>query len=196
MQIDVLLWVCFKSAGGQTVSSSASGSSCGGCSASILRGLRPLMKRLLRIGTRGSRLALWQADWVRQAIEGQWSEVTCELVVIQTQGDKILGVPLAQVGGKGLFVKEIKEALLDGRIDAAVHSMKDMPAGMPQGLGIGAVPQRENPQDVLISPRYPTPDAYRPVPASAPAACDGARNSNICGPISKSFPCAAIWTRA
>ena len=129
-----------------------------------LRGLRPLMKRLLRIGTRGSRLALWQADWVRQEIQRRWPEVTCEPVVIHTQGDKILGVPLAQVGGKGPLVKEIEEALLDGRIDAAVHSMKDMPAGIPQGLGIGAIPQRENPQDVLISARYPTLDA---LPAGA-----------------------------
>ena len=110
-----------------------------------------LMKTLLRIGTRGSQLALWQARWVQQAIEGQWPEVKTELTIIKTTGDKITDVPLAKVGGKGLFVKEIEEALMDGRIDLAVHSMKDMPAELPHGLCIGAVPERENPLDALIS---------------------------------------------
>lgn len=108
------------------------------------------MKPTLRIGTRGSQLALWQARWVEAAITRQWPEVAVELTVIKTQGDKILDVPLAKVGGKGLFVKEIEEALLDGRIDLAVHSMKDMPAEVPDGLTIGAVPQRENPLDAMI----------------------------------------------
>lgn len=109
------------------------------------------MKNLLRIGTRGSQLALWQAHWVQQAIEGQWPEVKTELTIIKTTGDKITDVPLAKVGGKGLFVKEIEEALMDGRIDLAVHSMKDMPAELPHGLSISAVPERENPLDALIS---------------------------------------------
>ncbi len=112
--------------------------------------LWPLMRGNIKIGTRGSKLALWQAEWVRSAIEGLGTH-TCELVIIKTKGDKILDVPLAQVGGKGLFVKEIEEALLDGRIDLAVHSMKDMPSGIPGGLCIGAVPEREDPRDVLIS---------------------------------------------
>ena len=109
------------------------------------------MKNLLRIGTRGSQLALWQARWVQQAIEKQWPEITAELTIIKTTGDKITDVPLAKVGGKGLFVKEIEEALMDGRIDLAVHSMKDMPAELPHGLCISAVPERENPLDALIS---------------------------------------------
>jgi hydroxymethylbilane synthase len=113
--------------------------------------LWPLMKNLLRIGTRGSQLALWQARWVRQAIEKQWPETKAELTIIKTTGDKITDVPLAKVGGKGLFVKEIEEALMDGRIDLAVHSMKDMPAELPHGLCISAVPERENPLDALIS---------------------------------------------
>lgn len=103
------------------------------------------------IGTRGSQLALWQANWVKEAIERSHRDLTVELSIIKTKGDKILDVPLAKVGGKGLFVKEIEEALLDGRIDLAVHSMKDMPAGIPAGLCIGAIPEREEPRDVLIS---------------------------------------------
>jgi hydroxymethylbilane synthase len=116
-----------------------------------LLGMRPLMDRPLRIGTRGSQLALWQANWVKAAIARHWPHTLCELVVIKTTGDKILDVPLAKVGGKGLFVKEIEEALLDGRIDMAVHSMKDMPAELPEGLSISAVPQRENPSDALVA---------------------------------------------
>jgi hydroxymethylbilane synthase len=109
------------------------------------------MTDLIRLGTRGSQLALWQAKWVQKAISRLLPEATIELKVIKTQGDKILDVPLARVGGKSLFVKEIEEALLDGRIDLAVHSMKDMPAELPRGLTIGAVPRRENPLDALVT---------------------------------------------
>jgi len=105
----------------------------------------------LKIGTRGSQLALWQANWVKASLEKGHAGLAMELVTIKTKGDKILDVPLAKVGGKGLFVKEIEEALLDGRIDLAVHSMKDMPGEIPPGLCIGPVPQREMPLDVLIS---------------------------------------------
>ena len=107
-------------------------------------------KRLV-VGTRGSKLALWQAEHVKGTIEEKFPEWTVEISIIKTKGDKIQDVPLAKVGGKGLFVKEIEEALLDGRIDIAVHSMKDMPAEIPEGLCIGAVPARETPSDVLIS---------------------------------------------
>ncbi|MGA8179829.1 MAG: hydroxymethylbilane synthase [Desulfobacterales bacterium] len=109
------------------------------------------MKRTFKIGTRGSQLALWQANWVKTALEVQDPSLSIELVIIKTTGDKILDVPLAKVGGKGLFVKEIEDALLNEKIDLAVHSMKDMPAQIPQGLCIGAIPPREAPQDVLIS---------------------------------------------
>lgn len=114
--------------------------------------LWPLMAgRIIKIGTRGSALALWQANWVKAGLEEKFSGLTVELLKIKTQGDKILDVPLARVGGKGLFVKEIEDALLDRRVDLAVHSMKDMPAKLPDGLCIGAVPVRENPQDALVS---------------------------------------------
>ena len=109
------------------------------------------MNKPIKIGTRGSKLALWQANWVKSALDAVDPSRSVELVSIKTKGDKILDVPLAKVGGKGLFVKEIEDALLNGRIDLAVHSMKDMPADIPSGLCIGAIPERENPQDVLIS---------------------------------------------
>ena len=109
------------------------------------------MKKTIKIGTRSSKLALWQANWVKSALTAGHPPISVELVPIKTKGDKILDVPLAKVGGKGLFVKEIEEALLSGHIDLAVHSMKDMPAEIPKGLCIGAIPRRETPQDVLIS---------------------------------------------
>lgn len=109
------------------------------------------MDRKIHIGTRGSKLALWQAHWVQAELLKAHPTLSVEITVIKTKGDKILDVPLAKVGGKGLFVKEIEDALLAGKIDLAVHSMKDMPAELPGGLIIGAIPQRENPQDVLVS---------------------------------------------
>ncbi|MDY6903935.1 MAG: hydroxymethylbilane synthase [Thermodesulfobacteriota bacterium] len=113
----------------------------------------------IKIGTRGSKLALWQAEWVKARLEENCPQCRAELVVIKTRGDKILDTPLAKIGGKGLFVKEIEEALLDGRIDLAVHSMKDMPGDIPPGLCIGAVPDRETPFDALIaSNQTPFPD--------------------------------------
>lgn len=113
--------------------------------------VRSLMHHDIHIGTRGSKLALWQADWVQSQLQKQHPEISIQIVIIKTKGDKILDVPLAKVGGKGLFVKEIEEALLDGRVDLAVHSMKDMPADLPEGLTIGAIPNREKSQDVLVS---------------------------------------------
>ncbi len=105
----------------------------------------------IKIGTRGSKLALWQANWVKSVLQEKFPQYTVELIIIKTQGDKILDVPLAKVGGKGLFVKEIEQALLTRHVDIAVHSMKDMPAEIPDGLCMGAVPERENPFDVFIS---------------------------------------------
>ncbi len=105
----------------------------------------------IKIGTRGSKLALWQANWVKSVLQEKFPQYTVKLITIKTQGDKILDVPLAKVGGKGLFVKEIEHALLTRQVDIAVHSMKDMPAEIPDGLCIGAIPERENPFDVFIS---------------------------------------------
>lgn len=132
------------------------------------------MDRPLRIGTRGSQLALWQANWVKEAISQHWPHITSELVIIKTIGDKILDVPLAKVGGKGLFVKEIEEALLDGRIDVAIHSMKDMPAELPDGLSISAVPERENPLDALIADGH---DSLAALPQGARVGTSSLRRS-------------------
>ncbi|MDY0301406.1 MAG: hydroxymethylbilane synthase [Trichlorobacter sp.] len=105
----------------------------------------------LRIGTRASQLALWQANWIKSELERQYPGIEVELVKIKTTGDKILDVPLAQVGGKGLFVKEIEEAMLRGEIDLAVHSMKDVPTEFPDGLGLVVTTKREDPRDAFIS---------------------------------------------
>lgn len=105
----------------------------------------------LRIGTRASQLALWQANWVKSELEKRYPDMTVTLVKIKTIGDKILDVPLAQVGGKGLFVKEIEEAMLRGEIDIAVHSMKDVPTEFPEGLGLYCITDREDPRDAVIS---------------------------------------------
>jgi len=105
----------------------------------------------IRIATRRSPLALWQAGHVAAELKRLDPQVTTELVKIVTQGDKILDVPLAQVGGKGLFTKEIDEALLDGRADIAVHSMKDVPTVLPAGTSIRAHPEREDPRDAIAT---------------------------------------------
>ena len=106
---------------------------------------------MLRIGSRGSKLALWQANWVRQQLEARGTP--CRIEIIKTTGDKITDVPLAKVGAKGLFTKEIEEALLDGRIDLAVHSLKDLPTELPAGLKIAAIPERGDPRDALVGRR-------------------------------------------
>ncbi|MDH4185610.1 MAG: hydroxymethylbilane synthase [Nitrospira sp.] len=103
------------------------------------------------LGTRASKLAVHQSEWVQAQLHVLAPHVTVILRRIQTSGDKILDVPLAQIGGKGLFVKEIEEALLSGEIDLAVHSMKDVPTELPSGLAILCVPPREDPRDALIS---------------------------------------------
>jgi hydroxymethylbilane synthase len=101
------------------------------------------------IGTRGSKLALWQANWVRERLVAAGAEV--EIRIIKTTGDKLANVPLTQSGTKGLFIKEIEEALAEGIVDLAVHSLKDLPTGQPPGLTVAAVPPREDARDALIS---------------------------------------------
>ena len=103
---------------------------------------------MLVIASRGSQLALWQARWVEGQLRALGHEVRIE--IIKTTGDKITDVPLAKVGTKGLFTKEIEEALLDGRADLAVHSLKDLPTELPDGLVLAAVPEREDPRDAII----------------------------------------------
>ena len=121
------------------------------------------MKKIT-IATRGSKLALWQAEHIRERLEDRYAGLEVELLVLKTKGDIILDVPLAKVGGKGLFVKEIEEALLSGVADIAVHSMKDVPMVLPEGLVLGAVPEREVCTDLFLSERYA---ALEELPAGA-----------------------------
>lgn len=118
----------------------------------------------LRIATRKSPLALWQANFVRDALMARSPELEVELVTMTTQGDKILDTPLAKVGGKGLFVKELELGMLEGRADLAVHSMKDVPVEFPDGLGLAAILPREDPRDVLISNKF---DSLESLPEGA-----------------------------
>jgi len=112
------------------------------------------LPRTIRIGSRGSRLALAQTHWVEAQLQDRHPGLATDVVIIKTTGDKLKDVPLAQVGGKGLFIKEIEEALLAGEVDLAVHSLKDMPAELPPGCTLGAVPPREDCRDAFISQRY------------------------------------------
>jgi len=103
----------------------------------------------ITIGSRGSALALWQANWVKDRLASAGHEITIK--IIKTSGDKLQNAALAASGTKGLFIKEIEEALLAGQVDLAVHSMKDLPTDLPEGLGVAAVPEREDPHDALVS---------------------------------------------
>jgi hydroxymethylbilane synthase len=105
----------------------------------------------IRIGTRGSALARAQANWVKQQLEQVDGQCKVDLVTIKTKGDRFFETPIHAIGGKGIFVKEIEDALLSGAIDLAVHSMKDLPTKLPPGLIIAAIPPREDPRDVLVS---------------------------------------------
>ncbi|MFL9602503.1 hydroxymethylbilane synthase [Aeromonas dhakensis] len=110
--------------------------------------------RTLKIATRKSPLAMWQANFVKDRLEALYPELQVELVPMSTQGDKILDTPLAKVGGKGLFVKELETAMLEGRADIAVHSMKDVPVEFPEGLGLHTICEREDPRDAFVSNRF------------------------------------------
>ncbi len=112
------------------------------------------------IGSRGSRLALWQAEWLRRRLLDAGREARVE--IIHTSGDRFLDRSLASMGGKGVFVREIEEALLAGSVDVAVHSLKDLPTSQPDGLTIACVPEREDPRDVLLAPGAPGPAGLRP----------------------------------
>lgn len=112
------------------------------------------MKKLT-IATRGSKLALWQSNHIKSLIEAQFADVTVELKIIITSGDRILDAPLAKIGGKGLFLKEIEESMLRGEAQMAVHSLKDVPTVMPEGLILSAITTREDVRDAMLSEKYP-----------------------------------------
>ena len=119
---------------------------------------------ILRIATRSSPLAVWQAEYVQKRLEALHPGLSVELVRIKTQGDKILDTPLAKIGGKGLFVKELEEAMMDGRADIAVHSMKDVPMELPEGMALPVICEREDPRDAFVSNHH---DALMSLPEGA-----------------------------
>ena len=114
---------------------------------------------ILRIATRKSQLALWQAEYVTKLLQKAHPELQIELMKMSTQGDKILDTPLAKVGGKGLFVKELELGMLNGEADIAVHSMKDVPVEFPEGLHLPVICPREDPRDAFVSNNYSSLDA-------------------------------------
>ncbi|WP_016954400.1 hydroxymethylbilane synthase [Catenovulum agarivorans] len=116
------------------------------------------MSKHLKIATRDSLLALWQAEYVKSRLEAAHTGLTVSLVKIKTKGDKILDTPLAKIGGKGLFVKELEVAMLNGEADIAVHSMKDVPMEFPEGLGLAVICEREDPRDAFVSNNYKSID--------------------------------------
>jgi len=117
------------------------------------------MSREIRIATRKSALALWQAEYVKSRLEAAHPDVTVSLVPMVSRGDKLLDAPLAKIGGKGLFVKELETALMENQADIAVHSMKDVPMEFPEGLGLYCICEREDPRDAFVSNHYQDFDA-------------------------------------
>ena len=122
------------------------------------------MKNRLIIATRSSQLALWQANWVQAQVNKHYPEIKVELLQIKTTGDKILDTPLSKIGGKGLFVKELEVAMLEGKADLAVHSMKDVPTILPEGLEISVITEREEPADAFISNHF---DSFEQLPENS-----------------------------
>jgi len=122
------------------------------------------MSREIRIATRKSALALWQAEYVKARLEAAHPDVRVSLVPMVSRGDKLLDAPLAKIGGKGLFVKELETALMENEADIAVHSMKDVPMEFPEGLGLYCICEREDPRDAFVSNRY---ESFEALPAGA-----------------------------
>ena len=113
-----------------------------------------MTQQVIRIATRHSLLAMWQANFVKAELLKYHPDLTVEVLAMKTQGDKILDTPLAKIGGKGLFVKELEVAIMENRADIAVHSMKDVPVEFPEGLGLSVICEREDPRDAFVSNQY------------------------------------------
>jgi hydroxymethylbilane synthase len=137
-----------------------------------------LKNQHIRIGTRGSDLALWQTNWVKEELLKKFPELQVDITIIKTTGDKILDSPLSNIGDKGLFIKEIEQALLNGEIDLAVHSLKDVPTLIPNGLTIGAITRREDVRDVFIAhPKKPY-KKFRDIPQGGTIATGSLRRKS------------------
>jgi len=117
-------------------------------------------KLSFKIATRGSKLAIWQAKWIQKMILEKHPEISVELMILKTSGDRIIDKPLSKIGGKGLFLKELEKALLEGKADIAVHSMKDVTSSLPEGLEISVIAKREHPGDAWICPKFGCIDKF------------------------------------
>ena len=117
-------------------------------------------KNSFTIATRGSKLAIWQAEWVKRMMLEEYPNISVELLILKTTGDRIQDRPLSEIGGKGLFIKELEKAILDGRADLAVHSMKDLTSYLPEGLEISVIAKREDPGDAWICPKFGSIDKF------------------------------------
>jgi hydroxymethylbilane synthase len=135
------------------------------------------LKKEIIIGTRGSKLALWQAEWIKSELERLYPGLVVELSRIKTTGDRILDAPLAMIGGKGLFVKEIEDALLEGAADIAVHSIKDVPTAFPAGLHLPVICRREDPRDALISNQQSAVSSFKDLRRGAVVGTSSLRRS-------------------
>ena len=144
----------------------------------------------LRIGSRGSQLALWQSNHIAALLRARGHSV--EVEIIKTTGDRLQEVTFAQVGSKGMFTKEIEDALADGRVDLAVHSLKDLPTDLPAPFMLAATPPRVDPRDVLVSVKYHSMHALPKERSSAQAASDAAPSFSPSVPISKPSNFAAM----
>ncbi len=136
------------------------------------------MNNKLILGSRGSQLALWQTEWVKSELEKKFPKLHLEIQIIKTTGDKILDSPLSKIGDKGLFTREIEQAMLDKKIDAAVHSLKDLPTQLPEGLCIGAVSRREDVRDVFISNKKKNHTNIEELPQGATIATSSLRRKS------------------
>jgi hydroxymethylbilane synthase len=151
----------------------------------------------LRIATRASRLALWQAEYVANRLKENEPGLEVQLVHVTTTGDRDVAASLSGLGGVGVFTREIQQALLDGRADVAVHSLKDLPTVPVPGIQLAAVPSRAEPWDALVLPRDSACAALRDLPRAARVgtACVAGLSFCTCGPICNSWTSAATWRR-
>ncbi|MBI5216026.1 MAG: hydroxymethylbilane synthase [Ignavibacteriae bacterium] len=136
------------------------------------------MNNKLILGSRGSQLALWQTEWVKSELEKKFPKLSIEIHIIKTTGDKILDSPLSKIGDKGLFTREIEQAMLDKTIDAAVHSLKDLPTQLPDGLCIGAISKREDVRDVFIANKKKNYTSIEELPQGAIIATSSLRRKS------------------
>lgn len=150
-----------------------------------------MSSREIRIATRQSALALWQAEYVKARLEQAHPGLTVTLLPMTSRGDKLLDAPLAKIGGKGLFVKELETALLEGAADIAVHSMKDVPMDFPEGLGLYTICEREDPRDAFVSNTYASLEQLPAGSVSAPPACAARRSCWRAGRTCRSVSCEA-----